>query len=125
MKLRQILFIFLILIVSSMLIFFIYNMLTDPVSDNLANLSTHNTNVAINNQISARDLKNVTSTLTSDNSTCVFNDGTSPTTVTLILAVSFSVAAVVALTFLGVTDYCTSGVISSPENAIELNNLRG
>ena len=123
MKIKQLLLTLFFLVATALMAVFIYELLTSLDSENLVNATQNN--VINNNQISIRDVKNITSNtnFSSENSTAVFSNEPTKSTVNLILIVSFVSAAVIVITFLGLTYYWTSPVNSSPENGVVLSAL--
>nr|YP_009693757.1 hypothetical protein [Inonotus obliquus]BBN21283.1 hypothetical protein [Inonotus obliquus] len=121
MKIRQILFAIFILIATALLAVFIYDFLNNLNSDHLVNLNNNN-NIVINNQVSIknsiRDIKNITTefNVTNDNSTAIFNNEPSSSTVKLIVGLSFGIVGAIFVGF-----YCFKIFYSSDVGKIESN----
>lgn len=112
---KQIFFTIIIIIATALIAVFIYDYLTSLDTGNIANVTTQNTNVVLNNQISARDLKNVTNTITSDKSTTVYNNTSSSSG--WVLPVLLLGGAVLVVTLIGIS-FCV-GAMDAPSAAVE------
>nr|YP_010470529.1 hypothetical protein N4M07_mgp035 [Inonotus hispidus]UVF38017.1 hypothetical protein [Inonotus hispidus] len=125
MKLKQLFCTLFILVTASMLTIFIYDLLTNLDSENLATVTTQNNNVIINNQISARDLKNVTDTITNNiTDSTNHTDLKDPATIALL-----SITSVLVLVVLCGTVYLLYNYLQLPLEAqqnvdtVELQNM--
>ena len=131
MKLRQFLLLFLFFIATLLISIFVYDLLTNLDPENLATITTQNTNVVINNQINVRGLTNVTDAITSDNSNNVDNNTNSTLTPNNIVGVSPAVLITVGVLATlvvvgggyGLIYYCLMGKSPTPNQGIELEYL--
>nr|YP_010470455.1 hypothetical protein N4M07_mgp005 [Inonotus hispidus]UVF37943.1 hypothetical protein [Inonotus hispidus] len=104
MKLRQIIITLVIVIATAMITIFPLGLLNNLES---VNIVTSQNNTIINNQVSTRDLNNITSNFNNTNSTVISNNETSPTS--WILAVALLGGAVVVGGLTGIA-YCSGAM---------------
>lgn len=109
MKFKNLIFSLFILIATAMLAIFIYDTLN---ADNLVEVSA-NHNIVLNNQISIRDIKNVTSNLTSNNVTFPTNPAVNTTTSTTVITIASIVGGGLVLIALGFI-LATYGILPNP-----------
>nr|YP_010455146.1 hypothetical protein NYK79_mgp02 [Porodaedalea mongolica]UUA03988.1 hypothetical protein [Porodaedalea mongolica]WCF76692.1 hypothetical protein [Porodaedalea mongolica] len=101
MKLRQLLLPICVLLGTAIMAIFLYDLLNNLDADSLVT----NNNVVLNNQISARDVKNLASNLTSNNtnSTISFSDGSGGFPAGLIVGAAIGGIAIIALGLIGIS----------------------
>nr|YP_010470497.1 hypothetical protein N4M07_mgp067 [Inonotus hispidus]UVF37985.1 hypothetical protein [Inonotus hispidus] len=125
MKIKNILITLFILLATSIITIFMYDLLTNLDSENLATVTTQNNNVVINNQISARDLTNVTNTITNNiTDSTNHTDLKDPATIALLSITSVLVLVVLCGTVYLIYNYLQLPLeVQQNINTIELQNM--
>ena len=125
MKNRQLLITIFIFIAIALITILFYDFFFNMDSDNLVNVTANNNNnnIVLNNHISTRDIKNVTSSITSNNTntTAIPNnsDPTSPNS--WVLGVALLGGSVLIVCLIGLSYYVGAMDVSPAPESIEMN----